>query len=100
MLKRILVCFAVLFCVPALGQKPNRDSGPQQPPPSPEVKRTAHKGHWKDDKTIEFEPLQAGMMGQLITEIIRWYFPDANTIAKTSMVTMPDGNSMSFEFNG
>src|SRR3984893_14650160 len=57
-----------------------------------------HKGKWKDDKTIEFEPLRAGMMGQLVTETNRWYFPDANTIDKTSVVVLPDGSSMNFEF--
>jgi hypothetical protein len=59
-----------------------------------------HKGTWKDAKTIEFEPLRAGMMGQLVTETNRWYFPDANTIDKTSVVTMSDGSSMNFEFKG
>jgi hypothetical protein len=59
-----------------------------------------HKGTWKDGKTIEFEPLRAGMMGQLVTETNRWFFPDASSISKTSVVTMPDGTSMSFEFNG
>jgi hypothetical protein len=59
-----------------------------------------HRGQWKDDKTIEFEPLRAGMMGKLVTETNRWYFPDANTIDKTSIVTLSDGSSMNFEFNG
>lgn len=59
-----------------------------------------HKGQWKDDKTIEFEPLRAGMMGQLVTETNRWYFPDANTITKTSVVELSNGTSMNFEFNG
>ena len=59
-----------------------------------------HKGLWKDDKTIEFEPLRAGMMGQLVTETNRWYFPDANTIDKTSIVTLSDGSVMNFEFIG
>lgn len=59
-----------------------------------------HKGRWRDDKTVEFEPLQAGLMGKPITETIRWYFPDANTITKSSVVTMPDGSSMVFEFSG
>jgi hypothetical protein len=59
-----------------------------------------HKGKWIDDKTIEFEPLRAGMMGQLVTETNRWYFPDANTIDKTSIVTLSDGSSMNFEFKG
>jgi len=59
-----------------------------------------HKGKWIDDKTIEFEPLLAGMMGQLVTETNRWYFPDANTIDKTSIVRWPDGKTMNFEFKG
>jgi hypothetical protein len=59
-----------------------------------------HKGKWIDDKTIEFEPLRAGMMGQLVTETNRWYFPDATTIDKTSIVELVDGSTMSFEFKG
>lgn len=59
-----------------------------------------HKGKWTDAKTIEFEPLRAGMMGQLVTETNRWYFPDTNTIDKTSVVTMADGTAMNFEFKG
>jgi hypothetical protein len=59
-----------------------------------------HKGKWIDDKTIEFEPLRAGMMGQLVTETNRWYFPDATTIDKTSIVKLADGSTMSFEFKG
>jgi hypothetical protein len=50
-----------------------------------------HKGKWVDHQTIEFEPLRAGMMGQPITETLRWYFPDSNTIDKTSEVKMADG---------
>jgi len=59
-----------------------------------------HKGKWTDGQTIEFEPLRAGMMGQLVTETNRWYFPDANTIDKTSAVTLADGSSLNFEFKG
>ena len=59
-----------------------------------------HKGQWKDAKTIEFEPLRGGMMGQLVTETNRWYFPDGNTIDKTSIVTLADGSSLNFEFIG
>ena len=59
-----------------------------------------HKGKWIDSKTIEFEPLRAGMMGQLVTETNRWYFPDAGTIDKTSEVKLADGSSMNFEFKG
>jgi hypothetical protein len=57
-----------------------------------------HKGHWKDQKTIEFEPLRAGMMGKSMTETLTWHFPEQNTIDKFSVVTMPDGSSMIFEF--
>jgi len=59
-----------------------------------------HKGRWKDSNTIAFEPLQAGMMGKEVTEILYWSFPDAAIIAKTSLVTMPNGTSMRFEFTG
>lgn len=59
-----------------------------------------HKGKWVDPKTIEFEPLRAGMMGQLVTETNRWYFPGARRIVKTSEVKMADGSTMNFEFKG
>jgi hypothetical protein len=59
-----------------------------------------HKGFWKDHQTIEFEPLRAGMMGQTITEILTWRFPDAQTIDKVSEVKLADGNLMRFEFKG
>src|SRR6266404_6246151 len=32
-----------------------------------------------------------GMMGQLVTETNRWYFPDANTIDKRFIVTLSNG---------
>jgi hypothetical protein len=59
-----------------------------------------HKGNWTDDRTIEFEPLQAGLIGKTMTEKLSWSFPDATTIVKTSVVTMSDGSSMKFEFAG
>jgi hypothetical protein len=59
-----------------------------------------HKGQWKDEKTIEFEPLRGGMMGQQVTETNKWYFPTPDTIDKTSEVKLPDGSTMSFEFKG
>jgi hypothetical protein len=40
------------------------------------------------------------MMGQLVTETNRWYFPDARTIDKTSEVRLANGSLMSFEFKG
>jgi len=59
-----------------------------------------HKGKWVDARTIEFEPLRAGMMGRPITETLRWRFPNNRTIDKTSEVTLVDGSSMRFEFRG
>jgi len=59
-----------------------------------------HKGLWRDNPTIEFEPLRAGMMGQVITETLTWRFPDAQTIDKVSLVTLSNGSSMRFEFKG
>ena len=59
-----------------------------------------HKGKWVDDKTIEFEPLRAAMMGQSITETLRWHFAEAGVIDKTSEIKLADGNSMKFEFRG
>jgi hypothetical protein len=59
-----------------------------------------HKGRWKDAKTIEFEPLRGGLMGKPITETNHWSFSAPDTLVKTSIVTMADGTSMSFEFTG
>jgi len=59
-----------------------------------------HKGFWKDSQTIEFEPLRAGMMGQTVTETLRWHFPDTRTIEKTSEVQLTDGSTMRFEYRG
>jgi hypothetical protein len=59
-----------------------------------------HKGTWVDDRTIEFEPLHAGLMGQPIVETLRWQFPDAFTIYKTSEVKLANGQTLNFEFRG
>jgi hypothetical protein len=59
-----------------------------------------HKGHWKDGRVVEFEPLRAGMMGGQVTETLRWQFTDVNSLDKFSTVTMPDGSAMVFEFKG
>jgi hypothetical protein len=59
-----------------------------------------HKGRWKDGKTIEFEPLHGGLMGKPITETNRWVFSGPDTLVKTSIVTIADGTSMTFEFTG
>ena len=59
-----------------------------------------HKGHWKEGRVIEFEPLRAGMMGGQVTETLKWQFKDVNNLDKFSTVTMPDGSAMVFEFKG
>jgi hypothetical protein len=59
-----------------------------------------HRGHWTDPKTIDFEPLQAGMMGQEVTETLKWRFDDDRTIDKISEVRLPDGSVMHFQFKG
>jgi hypothetical protein len=59
-----------------------------------------HKGKWTDLKTINFEPLQAGMMGQQVTETLKWQFDNSGTIDKTSEVRLPDGKVMQFRFKG
>lgn len=59
-----------------------------------------HKGRWTDPKTIDFEPLRAGMMGQEVTETLKWRFDDDRTIDKISEVTLPDGSVMHFQFKG
>ena len=59
-----------------------------------------HKGHWKDGRVIEFEPLRAGMMGGQVIETLKWQFTDVNSLDKFSTVTMPDGSTMVFEFKG
>jgi len=59
-----------------------------------------HKGQWKDNQTIQFEPLRAGLMGQTITETLLWHFSDADVIDKISNVTLADGSVMHFEFKG
>jgi len=59
-----------------------------------------HKGKWTDLKTIDFEPLQAGMMGQQVTETLKWHFDDNQTLDKTSEVRLPNGAVMHFRFVG
>ena len=59
-----------------------------------------HKGRWTDPKTIDFEPLKAGMMGQQVIETLKWHFDDDHTINKTSEVKLADGKMMRFHFKG
>ena len=59
-----------------------------------------HRGKWVDSSTIDFEPLQAGMMGKQVIETLKWHFDDDRTIDKTSEVRLPDGGVMRFQFKG
>jgi hypothetical protein len=59
-----------------------------------------HKGKWVDDKTIEFEPLRAGFMGQPITETLKWHFPEVGILDKASEIKLADSSTMKFEFRG
>jgi len=59
-----------------------------------------HKGRWTDTKTIEFEPLQAGMMGKQVIETLKWHFNEDGTLHKTSEVRLADGSMMQFDFKG
>jgi hypothetical protein len=59
-----------------------------------------HQGQWVNDKTIEFAPYKALMMGQPIVETARLSFPDAKTLKTESIVTMETGGAMTFVFTG
>jgi hypothetical protein len=51
-----------------------------------------HKGKWKDDKTLEFEPLKATMEGKPITETVVMTMADAKTVSMTSTTTTANGD--------
>ena len=59
-----------------------------------------HKGHWKDERAVVFEPLVGGLEGKTMTETITWTFPGPGRMTTLSVVTLPDGSAMSFEFEG
>jgi len=59
-----------------------------------------HKGQWRDDQEIDFEPLKTSMTGQSITETVRINLPGPKSLKTSSEVTMPDGSTMKFEFVG
>jgi len=59
-----------------------------------------HRGHWKGEAAVEFEPLVGALQGKPMTETITWAFPDPGRITMRSVVTLQDGASMSFEFAG
>jgi hypothetical protein len=59
-----------------------------------------HRGHWRDERRLEFEPLRSGLMGKAMAETIAWEFPDAMTLLTRSAVATDDGTSMRFAFVG
>jgi len=51
-----------------------------------------HKGKWKDDKTLEFEPYKGTMMGKPATETVTMAMADAKTMTMTSTTTTAEGD--------
>lgn len=50
-----------------------------------------HKCTWKDEKTLECEPLKATLGGSPITEEITFSWPDAKTLNLSGKITTKDG---------
>lgn len=59
-----------------------------------------HKGHWRDEGAVVFEPLVGGLQGTTMTETITWTFPGPGRMTTLSEVTLQDGSVMTFEFEG
>ncbi len=59
-----------------------------------------HDGRWADEKTIEFEPLAGSFLDEPTIETIRWKFPAPGAIEMRTVLTLPDGAAMRFEFKG
>ena len=59
-----------------------------------------HRGSWTDGTTVAFEPLVGGLQGRSMTEEITWSFPDPRRMTTRSVVTLPDGSAMRFDFEG
>jgi hypothetical protein len=57
-----------------------------------------HAGRWTDEKTVEFETLRGELLGQAMTETIRWRFPDATRFESESVVAMANGPTMRFRY--
>jgi hypothetical protein len=58
-----------------------------------------HKGAWKDDKTIEFEPLKYTDHGKPATETVTFTMSDPKSMVFKSTTKTPDGD-MAFEGTG
>jgi len=59
-----------------------------------------HDGQWTNEKTIEFEPVAGSFLEEPAIETIRWTFPDPNAIEMRTVLTLPDGAAIRFEFKG
>jgi hypothetical protein len=56
-----------------------------------------HKGAWKDDKTLAFEPLKYKTQGQDATEDLSFTFGSAKEMSFQSVITKADGSKETFE---
>lgn len=59
-----------------------------------------HKGLWKGESTVVFDPFVGGLQGKPMTESITWTFPDPWRMTTRSVITLPDASQMTFEFEG
>lgn len=59
-----------------------------------------HKGTWKDDKSLVFEPFKFTSAGKTATEDVSVTWPDTKSLVFTSVVTMEDGSRTTFEATG
>ncbi len=59
-----------------------------------------HKGAWKDDKTLEFEPYKFTMDGKAATEMVLFSWVEPKLLTFTSIVTLADGSRMTFAGRG
>jgi hypothetical protein len=59
-----------------------------------------HKGTWKDDKTLQFEPLKFKNHGQDATEDFGFTWTGPNAMSFKSVVTNADGSKEVFEGSG
>jgi len=59
-----------------------------------------HKGTWKDDKSLVFEPLKYNSAMGPATEDLRLSFAAANQMSFNSVTTMADGSKVTFEGSG
>lgn len=59
-----------------------------------------HKGQWRSDHAIVFEPYKTSWQGQLVSEEVTFNFPGADHIRTSSVITTEKGSRMKFEFFG